>query len=54
MHLEKERDFDTCERREKEKKSLLDSINKMFAYSLEILWRWKQILGEGCSRDMLC
>jgi hypothetical protein len=37
MHLEKERDFDTCERREKEKKSLLDSINKMFAYSLEIL-----------------
>jgi hypothetical protein len=26
----------------------------MFAYSLEILWRWKQILGEGCSRDMLC
>lgn len=27
IHLEKERDFDSCERREKEKKSLLDSIN---------------------------
>jgi hypothetical protein len=26
----------------------------MFSYSLEILWRWKQILGEGGSRDMLC